>query len=93
MTVSNFHEAALVLQGACQAIDRLLEETEPMERAYHQETVALGLAGELGTEAGDERSDSSGYAAFYSAVMRLSEYQHQVDGLYFEEAHRNIDVA
>lgn len=92
MAVTSFHEAALVLEGALQAVDRLLAETEPLERAYHRETVALGDAGDVGTEAGDERSEQSGYGRFYLAVMRLAEVQQRVDKIYFEEAHQGVGL-
>lgn len=85
MTISNLHDAAEVLEGALSGIDRLLDETEPMERVYHQQLAALYQSGGVNAVDLDARSESSGYSRFYGAVMRLAEVQRRIDQLYFEE--------
>lgn len=86
MAVTNLHEAAVVLQGAYQAIEKLMAEVEPMERAYHQEHLALEADGKLDTaEAFDHVAETSGYAAFHGAVTRLAEFLPMIEDTYFEE--------
>ena len=93
MAVKDLHEAAVVLQGAYQAIAKVLDETEPLERAYHRETYTLEAAGKLGNDAWEQRSEATGYAAFHLAAMRLGEFFHTVEETYAEEARKRLDVA
>ncbi len=67
MAVSNLHEAALVLQGAYQGIVRLLDETEPMERAVHRACLASDRADDTFERIWEE----SGYGAFSFQVDAL----------------------
>lgn len=92
MAVQDFHQAALVLQGACQAIERLLDETEPLERAYHREMWTLDNAG-ADNEAMGQLSEESGYGAFHLAAMRLSECFYNVEQIASEEMRRHLGAA
>lgn len=89
MAVSNLHEAALVLKGAYEAIEKLLEETKPMQLAYHERHFARPLTDEELFALGDE----TGYKPFYDATEELLGLLGTVDGMEREEAHRRFSAA
>lgn len=66
MAVTTLHEAALVLKGAHEAIERLLTETAPLQMAYFDERDPEQDADE---EA--ERWQRTGYRAFWEAAYDL----------------------
>lgn len=88
MAVENLHEAALVLQGAYQALEKLLAETEPMQRA-HERHFARPLTNEELFALGDE----TGYKPFYDATEELLGLLGTVDDMEREEAHRRFSAA
>lgn len=68
MPVETLHEAAIVLQGAYQAIEKLLDETEPLQRDLHR-SIPQGITSrEL-----MRRWEISGYEAFADACARLKD--------------------
>ena len=87
MAVQNLHEAAVVLEGAYKAIDRLLQETAPMQMAYFEERAALRpMSGE------DENAlwTRTGYSAFWDSATRLIELLQTVDEVDNADANRRF---
>ena len=75
MAVKDLHEAAVVLQGAYGALDKLLTETEPMERAFFGALSAFP-----GSDEDYERvAEETGYRAFTDAVWKLLELLRMVE--------------
>lgn len=93
MAVKDLHEAAVTLRGAHQAIERLLDETEPMERERHQRLNIL-LTSQPGTpqEVTDRADEESGWRAFYDAVWDLRELLGAVDTTCGEETRRHLGL-
>jgi hypothetical protein len=89
MAVQNLHEAAVVLRGAYEAIDKLLTEIEPMQRAYHAKHLARALS--------DEELEAlwaeTGYGPFADAAMDLVALLESIEDMDREEAHKRLNVA
>lgn len=75
MSVENLHDAALVLKGAHQAIERLLDETEPMERAFYDALPAFPCSDEDYERVAEE----TGYKPYTDAVCNLTELLRSVE--------------
>lgn len=93
MPVETLHEAALVLQGAYQAIEKLLDETEPLEREYLQRTnILLNNDPDAYAKVEAKMADESGYSAFYDAASRIIELLNQLDETSYEETRRALGL-
>lgn len=85
MAVSTLHEAALILQGAYQALERLFDETEPLERQHHQKAEALHKA-HCSPEVYEHLAVESGWRSYYDVVDALRDLLDGVDAVQTEEA-------
>lgn len=82
MAVENLHDAAKVLQGAHDAIEKLLAETVPMQRAYHAKHLARPLSdAEL-----EVLWAETGYGPFADAAMDLIALLESIEDMDREEA-------
>lgn len=89
MAVSNLHEAAKVLQGAHEAIGKLLTETEPMERATHRARIASDRSDETFERIWAE----TGYGGFFDRAADLIDLLRTIEGREKEEDARRDDAA
>ena len=72
MPVSNLHEAAVVVRGAHQAIEKLLAETVPRMRRVYEEIGAVEVIdGKAPQGVFDAINEKHGWSAFYDAVADL----------------------
>ena len=82
MPVSDLHEAALVIRGAHQAIEKLLVETMPLQWAYHAKH------GERPLE--DDELEAlwaeTGYGSFADAAMDLIALLESIENMSRDQA-------
>ncbi len=88
MAVSNLHEAALVLQGAREAIAKLLAETAPMQRTH-----LARIPYPLPDDELEALEEETGYGPFWTAAERLRELLGSVDDLEKEVMSERHDAA
>lgn len=89
MPVSNLHEATLVIQGAHQAIEKLLAETVPLQRAYHEKHGA----GPLEDAELQALWAETGYGPFADAAMDLIALLESIEEMDREEARKRFGIA
>src|SRR3546814_14628790 len=90
MPINNLHDAALAVRGARQAMFRLLDQTEPLEREYHQRSNILHKNDPTTPqERFDELAKETGYRAFYDEIDALRDMLDGVDAMGRSEARQS----